>query len=277
MSVKKVYDCLLLGGSGYIGSYLARGLIRLNKTVMSTDRNADIIQIVDQGKSVYYLLGQNGLRFNTEQELNQLKEVLKRIDPVVCKQFIFFSSALVYGERKSPASETDMINPLDIYSRFKSVCEHEILKQLAHTEIDIKILRLSNVFGGQGNKGFIGLLIRKAFSDTEPIININGDGSQLRDYIYIDDVVKSILLISEASGSDVVNVSSGNSHSLKEVVNIFNQVCPNKIKIKITGNKLKEVRSSIISNNRLVIRYGYQPKIDLATGLKTIIQEYGSK
>lgn len=271
---KGLFDSVLLGGTGYIGQYLGKKMLDKGLSVLSVGRSDSILDSVKNGRILYYLLGQNGPDFTPDTEIETLKRVLKNIDRKVTRRFVFFSSALVYGNTISPAKESDVVNPVEPYSKYKAACEQLILNNnLLPRTIDTVILRLSNVYGRRGNKGIIGIILKKIMNDDYHI-TLNGDGQQQRDYIFIDDVVNSVITVSNtAKPSGIVNISSGKSHTLLEVVSCFNKLLSNRIQVSINGNKLNETVLSQISNDKLINVYGYSPTVNIYEGLNITIQE----
>jgi len=268
-------DNILLGGNGYIGSYLAQELRKTGQSLLQVDRSMNIKNLIKSGKRIFYLLGQNKPNFDSVSELKLLGKVLNGIDEDVCTDFIFFSSALIYGETSVPANETDIINPTDIYSKYKADCEELIYRIINGTQINRKIIRISNVYGRQGSHGFLSQVFNNInITNSQKNIYINGNGKQLRDFIFIDDVVKSIIAICKQGGNDIINASFGSSRSLLEVVEILNRIGGCKYNPVLTHKHKMEIKSSFISNYKLIEKYNYCPKYGLEDGIRISLLEY---
>ncbi|HBC72858.1 MAG: UDP-glucose 4-epimerase [Candidatus Amesbacteria bacterium GW2011_GWB1_47_19] len=285
---KNPCENIIIGGNGFIGTYITELLTKSGNSSRIIDSHAHADSQAEQvaitigpecndqelksaiaGKRIFILVGQIKPDFNEDYELAALKKLFSCVDFKMTRQIIYTSSALIYGDTKKPAVETDPINPVDSYSRFKSKSE-DLCKMYFNqkTGINLLITRLSNVYGGVKNRGFIGLIINKSKNEIKPTIDINGDGKQTRDYIHVIDVANAILSIAGNEVNDIVNVSFGISWSLLEIIDKFNNLSPNNIHTNIKGNLLNEVKQSRISNQKLRDIYGYTPAISLDRGLE---------
>lgn len=173
----------------------------------------------------------------------QLLQVMEKYD---VKNFIFSSSATVYGNQKSPLNENcitgqNLTNP---YGKSKYLVE-EILKDLKH--FNIWCLRYFNPIGSDENRIFIDnpsgipnnlfpYIVRVAKKEL-PHLNVFGntyntpDGSCLRDFIHVVDLAEAHIsaLLNFKNGFNYVNVGTGKGTSVLELINIFEKV--NNIKI----------------------------------------------
>lgn len=164
------------------------------------------------------------LRINCEGHLLFL-ENCKRIGKKV--KLIFPSSRLVYGETgRYTAKEDGKVQPKDIYAIHKLTAEHYYsLYSNMYPNIESIIIRITNPFGPApflDNKktgyNFINRTILKVLKGEE--ITVYGDGKQLRDYIYIDDLVEAVLILAasnEANGR-IFNIGSGSSISIIDAI-----------------------------------------------------------
>lgn len=142
-------------------------------------------------------------------------------------KLIFASSNAIYERTKqSPATETSAVNPLLAYPVGKVLAER-VLEAFAstHSGISITSLRLANAYGPRQDyfremPPLIGYLIRGAIKD-EPL-KLYGDGEQAREYLFIDDLVRLIEIISIrtsfAEGYEVLNVGGGGVYSVNQLV-----------------------------------------------------------
>lgn len=162
----------------------------------------------------------------------------------------------------------------------------------AYTEqfgMKISVLRVSNVYGpyddfNPGTSMFIGSLISKICSNVNPIV-LWGDGSALRDFIYVDDVASAALTSMEHSFKtypslyDPMNIGSGKTTSIADVV---------KTVLELTGKNTEVIwdKSMPVGNNRIVDEYsmyrakkklGYISTVSLKEGLKRTIEWYMNK
>ena len=206
---------------------------------------------------------------------NGLQNLLKVLDWKVLKKFVQIGSSDEYGSVSAPQNEHMSESPISSYSLAK-LASTKLLKMLYQTEnFPAVILRLFLVYGeGQDDKRFLpqiiqGCLLKKKFPVSE--------GSQLRDFCYIDDISEGILkslLIDETLG-EVINLASGESISIRKVVeeiqHIIGSGSPEFGKIPYRKNENMELYASIEKAKSLLDWY---PKVDLKKGLTKSINFY---
>ncbi|HSX41747.1 MAG TPA: NAD-dependent epimerase/dehydratase family protein [Candidatus Saccharimonadales bacterium] len=281
---------LLIGGTGFIGTALAKELVRRGETVtvISSDRGGEESgvtyvtatlgpddcpdDLLKQAEKVFILIGQTGPNFDAETEKKTLQRLTKTLQTGQQKVF-YFSSVHVYGESSKPATETSAIRPIGTYSTFKRDAE-TLLGEAIPAE-RLVIFRLTNVYGSSKNRGFIGLLMnRLAQADSTPI-TLNSNGRSKRDYILIDDVVGAVLTVAnDKKSSGIVNVATGQSYSLLEVLERLEQVSGRLIPHVLSTVKPGEPELVFISNHQLQKVYHYHHFTTLEDGLKITLKRY---
>lgn len=285
---------ILLGGTGFIGSALAAELVRRGERVISISRNipekqeegieyhaCDIVtqpgkltDIFGTGNTIFLLTGQNYSGFDVGKEKSSFSRILDTVKASSPEKVFFTSSALVYGDCDVPASEDHQIEPKEVYSAFKVECEKMIQDRLAG--IPAGILRLANVYGSKKNKGFVGLVCKKTLG-IDPM-QVNGDGLQKRDYIFLDDTVSAMIAVKDGlRETDIVNISTGKSETLLEVINAISEAAGKKIPYEVTGVPVNEVKDSLIDNRKLIEKYSYVPKVALKEGLQETWKRYNHR
>lgn len=285
----KLYKNILVGGSGFIGSQLSQELMRRGESVVSISRSSseansqcetlvldvsrkeELERHFPRGERVYILIGQNHVKFNGKEELSTLRQLVTVLNERRPKEVIYLSSVLVYGERSTPAHESTSLHPADPYSQFK--CEAEVLlRESLHPTIRLGILRLSNVYGGKKNRGFIGLIMDWLTRRESGMLTVNGDGLQERDYIFIDDVAKAILSVADGlKKSDTINIATGKSHTLIDILNTVSLVTGAPFPYEKNNKPLVEVGKSRVSNEKLRTVYQCTPQVTLRQGLEKTI------
>lgn len=185
--------------------------------------------------------------------------------------FIFVSSGgTVYGEISSPATEIDPLKGLTDYARTKILQEKMLLEQ---TESDHKlhIFRLTNPYGPSQpagrNFGFVAELAR-FFSDPARPLFVAGDGSQVRDFIYLDDVLDAICLpIGDYDHEPVFNLGSGKGHSLNEVIELTNSLMSTELKATYSDELEVGLHYNVVDVRRASKSLGWVPRTTLNEGL----------
>lgn len=273
---------LLIGGTGFIGTALTKALIADQQSVISfaRDRSTELPgveyaygdldqsslpnEIINRSDTIFILIGQIGPGFAAERELATLKRLAESLKGGSQKVY-YFSSSLVYGHCEAPADEQHACAPVDEYARFKFDCE-QVLRSILPAK-RLTILRLANIYGSPASRGFISLLIRKMQNPDDALI-INGDGKQERDYLFIDDLASALVAVAkQRERSGVVNIATGRSYRLIDVVSSLEQVTRQSIKYQLGGTIPDEADVIRLSNRRLREEYHFSSFLSLEEGM----------
>ena len=243
---------LVTGGAGFIGSHIAEYLVQRgdNVTVLDNLSNGKIQNISKVSDDINFVNGD-------VRDYNLVEQLVKDVDSVfheaalvsvpesfkmqneyfdvnvngtenilkLAKEYgfkiVYASSSSVYGNPKSvPIKEDDDRNPLNPYAKTK--LEDELLAE-KYSEMGVHVigLRYFNIFGRRQSKeyaGVIKLFLKKIQQNKAPIIN--GDGSQTRDFVYVEDVVKANILAMDSNIKyKFLNVGTGFSISILDLAN----------------------------------------------------------
>ena len=243
---------LVTGGAGFIGSHIVEYLVQRGNNVIVLDNlsngkmqnmskvsddinfvNGDVRdynlveQLVKDVDSVFHEAALVSVpeSFKMQNEyfdvnVNGTENILKLAKEYGFK-IVYASSSSVYGNPKSvPIKEDDDRNPLNPYAKTK--LEDELLAE-KYSEMGVHVigLRYFNIFGRRQSKeyaGVIKLFLEKIQQNKAPIIN--GDGSQTRDFVYVEDVVKANILAMDSNIKyKFLNVGSGFSISILDLAN----------------------------------------------------------
>lgn len=164
-------------------------------------------------------------------------------------KFVYFSSGgTVYGNRTTlqPFVETDDLLPISYYGWSKQMMENSILFKNRTKDLKYLIVRPSNPYGhGQnmyGKQGLIAVAIGKILENKS--VEVWGDGSAIRDYIYIEDLAAILFeLINNAVNNEIINIGSGRGYSVNDVLAFLKII--SKVDFKI---EYKNARSVDVSN-----------------------------
>jgi UDP-glucose 4-epimerase len=178
------------------------------------------------------LFKKNPLHCYTETVLG-MWNVLEFAESINIKKLIYPSSGSVYAGNQMPHKEDILPKPRNLYAAAKIACEG-----LAFSYQDFVSSVGLRIFAGYGpgeeSKGefasVVYLFIRDILNDKPPIIF--GDGSQSRDFVYIDDVVEAIIRSAEIDYTGIINVGSGISTSFNKLIDVINDIFGKSIKPK---------------------------------------------
>jgi UDP-glucose 4-epimerase len=310
---------LITGGLGFIGSNLAHRLVELGADVLLVDslipdyggnlfNVADIadrvtinVSDVRDASSMHHLVRDRDVIFNlagqvshldsmrdpfTDLEINcrsqlSILEACRRRNPEL--KIVFAGTRQVYGHPDSlPVTEEHLVRPVDVNGINKVAGEYYHLLYNDVFNVRACSLRLTNVFGPRqlikhSRQGFIGWFIRLAVENRE--IEIFGDGSQLRDFVYVDDAAEAFL---EAGASDscnghVYNVSGSAPLSLRDIASLL-------IDVAGTGRlrcvpwpadkKAIDIGSFYGDSGRFRRAVGWRPGVSVRDGLTRTVAYY---
>ena len=258
MKSKKV---LVTGAAGFIGQNLVNRLLNEGAYVIAFDnfsygKKENLSKFVNE-----IIIGDVA----NKEDLDKVKDVdyvfhfgapssviLFNRDPVSCfhttvcgflnilewakkrniEKLIYPSSGSVYGNTSLPQSEDMLPKPVNLYGVAKLACE--TLAKNYFNEVPSVGLRIFAGYGpGEEHKkdfaSVITLFLRSIMNNQAPVIY--GDGTQKRDFVYIDDVINSIIAsVKEGVKNTIINVGSGKSYSFNEALDILSSILGKSIK-----------------------------------------------
>lgn len=293
---------LILGGGGFIGSALSLALAKAGKTVTVLGRTAcdqkhpniryvtgafnapaNFEPWLTDCQSIVHLASSSTPGSSAGHPLSELEGNLRVTLALLealqshphCNLLFSSSGGTLYGDNEiEPATEQSKIHPYSYHGAGKAAAEHFISSWTMQFATAATILRPSNVYGpGQASRqgfGIIPTAFNKIIKD-EPL-EIWGDGSAVRDYLYIDDFVQLCLAIIDkpmAKGSIALNAGSGIGTRLDELLSQIESVTGKQLR-KIQRNKRQvDISRIIIDSSKACELYDWKPRTSLADGLKS--------
>jgi len=192
------------------------------------------------------------------------------------KKIIFLSSGgSVYGAgSSSPHTEITTPIPITKYGKYKLYLDNNLLDLNSKSSSKNVILRISNPYGGTFNdvykQGFINSLVRMV--KTNGLVEIWGDGYQIRDFIYIQDLVNLVTeILKDENTQGVYNCGSGVGHSLREVVQIAENILKTRIRVKFIESYEEKIKSNILNIEKTFNHFGWTPTFKLTETLTKLL------
>jgi UDP-glucose 4-epimerase len=186
---------------------------------------------------------------------------------------IFVSSGgTLYGNPEStPVEETHPLNPLSFHGAGKVAIETFLRTFSTFPEINTTILRPSNVYGpGQPFRsgfGVIRTMLEHVRRGTE--MEIWGDGTAIRDFLYIDDMVTALTrLIDFPRDNNTYNVGSGIGYSLNQLKEIIESFCGKRLRAIYRPGRKIDVKTIVIDSSRLINKTKWHPTVSLEQGIE---------
>ncbi|WP_407855927.1 NAD-dependent epimerase/dehydratase family protein [Enterococcus hailinensis] len=194
------------------------------------------------------------------------------------KRLVFSSSAAVYGDEPTlPKKEESVIRPLTPYAIDKFAAEQYVLDYNHLYGINTSAVRFFNVYGPNQNpespySGVISILVdryKKLKNGERVEFTLFGDGSQSRDFVFVEDVIQALLLV--ASKEDALgkqfNVGTGSALSLNELIDVINEVVNVVLPVKYESEREGDIKKSVSDISRLK-SLGYQSNFSVHEGIR---------
>ena len=292
---------LVLGGNGFMGTHLVDGLLEDGHRVRVYDRSPNGFRATPKGAEyVEGELGDSGLiRAAVEgvevvfHFVNTTLPKTSNDDPVYdvrsnlidtlgflescveagVRKVVFASSGgTIYGQpRAVPIAEDHPTEPITSYGIVKLAVE-KYLALFEHLHgLDYAALRISNPYGPYqnpgGQQGVVPVFLRRLRAGRP--VTIWGDGSVVRDYLYIADLVEALKLAAGAgTRRKVLNVGSGRGTSLNELVAVIARVTGERPGVEYVAGRSLDVPANVLNVTRVREELGWRPRTDLVEGIE---------
>jgi UDP-glucose 4-epimerase len=297
-------SCVVLGGGGFMGTNLCRRLLASGHHVRAfgrqrrfpdalrgvewsqgdfTDREAVALAIRDVDIVFHLIHGTVPQAANLAMTEDVRQNIVASIDLLeLCrahgvKRVIFASSGgTVYGcPAQIPTPESAPTDPICAYGISKLAIEKYLgLYEHLHA-MDFRVLRIANPYGpfqtARKGQGFIAAAIERGLAG-EPI-DVWGDGSVTRDFIFIDDVMDAFdAAMRDASDRRVFNIGTGEGRSLCQVIAAVEQLLGTTLEIVWAPSRSLDVPVSIMAIDRARAVLDWAPKTSFETGLAKTVE-----
>ena len=264
---------VVTGGAGFIGSHLTERLVKQGDvvTVIDNQNTGKIENLKSVSKKINFV--QNDIR-----DFEVLRSLMENVDGIfhqaamasvqdsfripekfhdvnvngtenifkIAKEFgikvVYASSSSVYGDTSIlPTTESDEKRPINPYAKTK-LEKDKLAEQYAKNGLKVIGLRYFNVFGPRQSKeyaGVIKLFLERIQQGLPPLVN--GDGLQIRDFVYVDDAVNANILSMESDiDFEFFNIGTGTTISILDLANMI---------IKFSGLKIKPIHRPALSGD----------------------------
>ena len=295
---------MVLGASGFLGRNLCEYLYGCGVAVRAFSRSrtvgiegdryswilgdfcdeSRVAEAIHGANVVFHLIGATTPASSNEDVLADAEmNLLASIRFLRCcvregvKRVVFVSSGgTVYGEpQKTPIPESHPTDPRCAYGISKLAVEKYLsLYERLYGLVGI-VLRVSNPYGqyqtGASGQGVIGTFIAKSLAGE--VLEVWGDGTAVRDYIFVRDVVEALAMAATYGGSArVFNIGSGLGTSLNEVVSVVAQATGLLPRVFYRPPRSVDVRKSVLDCRLAEAELGWVCKTPLTLGISASVQ-----
>ena len=295
---------LVTGGTGFIGSFVVEALLSSGHEVRVIANGRQLpVYLQKLSNQITYYQGDFGETDVLEKALPGCDAVIHLAWSTVPKQtrgatayefsgnlnsninlvekcidfnidkFVFISSGgTVYGiPEQIPVGENHPQNPISNYGLGKLTMEKLLYLYHHNQKFNYTVLRVSNAYGERQNlyknQGVIGVWL-KNISQNKPI-EIWGDGSVVRDYVYVQDVAHAVLnALAKVKSADIYNIGGGGKgHSLNDIIAVIKVGLGISFEVNYKPSRNFDVPVNVLDISKAIAEIGYQPTIGLSEGI----------
>lgn len=303
-------QCAVLGGNGFIGQILCAALIDRGFAVRSLSRRGrpdhlahpclnqvDWVEgtigssvcdtVLKQAEHVFHLASttlpassNENMVFDLESNTVATLRMLQGLVRSGARLYFLSSGGTVYGVPTTPTiAETHSTNPVCAYGIHKLAIEKYLYLLRYQSKLASIVLRPSNIYGETQDQskplGAIFHFARHAIDGTP--IEIWGDGTVVRDYIHVEDVVAAILAaIQYRGGETIFNIGSGRGISLNDLVQLLQALLGRTLDVRYSNARTFDVPVNILDISRVKRELKWSPGIVLETGLSRVLTRLGA-
>jgi len=289
---------LVTGGSGFVGHPLTERLVREGCQVTVLDRapggnlpdgvaalvtgdfgDPETVRAALDGVDVLYHLACSTVPSTSARdpardvEENVLGSVrlFELAEAQGVEKIVYPSSGgTVYGlAHRLPIDESHPTDPISVHGATKLAVERYLAALSRQRGFAMTILRIANPYGpGQWRRrsqGILGALLR-AVATGEPV-TIWGDGSVIRDYVFLDDTVDALAAARLRGDGEVVNVGSGDGRSIRDLLEAVERVTGRTVPVRWEPERGFDVPANVLDSRRAGAVLGWEPRTPLVEGI----------
>lgn len=295
--------CLVLGGAGFMGSHLVELLVReglpvrvfdlpgaVAKRLAAVRKQIEVVEgdfqqareaaaAMEGCEAVFHLIGttvpSTSNRDPAYDAETNLLGTLRLLDACVrarVKQVIFSSSGgTVYGEARSlPIPESHPTEPRSAYGISKLAIEKYLALYHRLHGLEFTALRIANAYGPRlpvaGEQGAVGAFLKR-LKRGEPL-TLWGDGSVVRDYVYVEDVARAFrAALGRGAAPRVFNIGTGRGTSLRELVALVERVTGRQAALEWQAGRAVDAPENVLDSSLARQHLGWTPRVSLEDGL----------
>jgi UDP-glucuronate 4-epimerase len=304
---------LVTGCAGFIGSTLSEALLARGDTVVGVDcftpyydeaskranlsaaisqpgftlverdlRSADVSELLDGVDVVFHQAAQPGVRLSwssgfADYDSHNVMATQRLLEAAVATRtprVVYASSSSVYGQAPAyPTTEDDLPRPHSPYGVTKLAAEHLSGLYAANWGLSTVSLRYFTVYGPRQRPDMATHRLCEAALGGDPF-PMYGDGSAVRDFTFVDDVVAANLAAGSADvePGTVVNVAGGGQTTMADLIRLVGEAAGREVPVRQEPAQPGDVRRTGGTIDRACALLGWEPRVDIETGVRRQVE-----
>jgi len=187
-------------------------------------------------------------------------------------KFVLASTSSLYAGQPMPFKEDLPVNtPISPYAASKKSAEVIAYTYNFHYGIDVSVVRYFTVYGPAGRPDMSIFRFIKWIMEDRPI-EVFGDGTQSRDFTYVDDIAEGTILALKPVGYEIINLGGNNPHELTEIINLIEKYTGKEAKLVNKEFHKADIKATWADITKAKEILAWEPKIGIEDGIKRTIE-----
>lgn len=285
--IEEDYNVLVIGRS--VIEDLSNSTDKIKRRLIDVNKTSKLIEALADYENIVWLVNDlvpsasmdslaDDFTFNVTPLIHFLESVNKLEN---LKRFVFISSGgTIYGDSPSKTflKEDNIKNPISAYGLSKIIAENYVDFITKRSSFESVILRPSNVYGNYQNlkkpQGIVGYAFNALINNKT--IDLYADGEVIRDFIHVIDLAEAIKCCiekkHEISKVETYNVGSQEGYSIREVLDLINEVSDGNIQTVSKPARTFDCDFNVLDVSKINLQLGWEPKIKIKEGLTKVWQ-----
>jgi UDP-glucuronate 4-epimerase len=238
-----------------------------------------LFEIYQPFDAIINLAARAGVRYSMENPFvyfttnaNGTLNLLELAKDYGIKKFVLASTSSLYAGQPMPFKESLPVNtPISPYAASKKAAEVTCYTYHYLYGIDISIVRYFTVYGPAGRPDMSIFRFIYKIMKGEPI-EVFGDGTQSRDFTYVDDIAEGTVRALKPLGYEIINLGGNQPYQLNEVIQIIEELLGKKAKIVYKSFHKADLKATWADINKAKQLLDWEPKVSLQEGLRKTVE-----